>query len=185
MGERLAGDKPLLFATVGTDHHPFDRLVRWVDGWLGDGGSGRVQCLVQTGATRVEPRYADAVDYLEYDAMREAMKQAALVVCHGGPATIMLAVAAGSRPVVVPRLRRLGEHVDDHQAAFSRRIAREQTIALAESEDRFRMLLDEAVDRPDRNGPLRLESSSAEAVRRFEALVDELVAGKRGGRHAA
>ena len=26
--------EPLLLVTVGTDHHPFDRLIRWADAWL-------------------------------------------------------------------------------------------------------------------------------------------------------
>jgi diacylglycerol kinase (ATP) len=44
---------PLLLVTVGTDHHPFDRLVRWVDGWL-DGETGQaagLRCLMQTGTS--------------------------------------------------------------------------------------------------------------------------------------
>ena len=40
---------PFTFVTVGTDHHPFDRLVNWVDSWTTD-GEGR-HALV-----KVEPR---------------------------------------------------------------------------------------------------------------------------------
>ena len=28
------GHAPLVFVTVGTDHHPFDRLIHWMDRWL-------------------------------------------------------------------------------------------------------------------------------------------------------
>lgn len=37
------------------------------------------------------------------------------VVCHGGSGTLGDALAAGHRPIVVPRLARYGEHVNDHQ----------------------------------------------------------------------
>ena len=66
------------------------------------------------------------------------MREAAVVVCHGGPGTIMLAATMGKRPIVVPRRKAAGEHVDDHQHAFTRRIAADGAIILAESESDFR-----------------------------------------------
>jgi UDP-N-acetylglucosamine transferase subunit ALG13 len=41
-------------------------------------------------------------------------------VTHAGVGTILCARRAGHTPVVVPRLRRYGEHVDDHQAELTR-----------------------------------------------------------------
>jgi len=43
---------PLVLVTVGTDHHPFDRLVGWIDRWA---PPGRVRLVVQYG-TAVPPR---------------------------------------------------------------------------------------------------------------------------------
>jgi UDP-N-acetylglucosamine transferase subunit ALG13 len=170
--------KPLLFVTVGTDHHPFDRLVRWLDAWLQAGGKHRVRCLVQHG-TSIPASQADSSDYLAYDAMCAAMREAAAVVCHGGPSTIMLAADAGKVPIVVPRLRALQEHVDDHQLIFARRIAGSETIALAESEDRFRALIDDALATPSA-APGVAGSHTAEALRRFEEIVDELTLPEKG-----
>jgi UDP-N-acetylglucosamine transferase subunit ALG13 len=44
------------------------------------------------------------------------------VVTHAGVGSIMTALANGKRPVVVPRLRRFGEAVDDHQVALGLRL---------------------------------------------------------------
>jgi UDP-N-acetylglucosamine transferase subunit ALG13 len=173
-----SGVKPLLFVTVGTDHHPFDRLVRWLDAWLQAGGKRRVRCLVQHG-TSIPPSHADSSDYLAYDAMCAAMQEAVAVVCHGGPSTIMLAADAGKVPIVVPRLRALQEHVDDHQLIFARRLANGETIALAESEDRFRALVDRALATPPAPAGLA-RSGTADALRRFEKIVDELTLPGKG-----
>jgi UDP-N-acetylglucosamine transferase subunit ALG13 len=177
--------KPLLFVTVGTDHHPFDRLVRWLDAWLEGGGDRLARCLVQRG-TSIPPSHAQSSHYLPYDAMDAAVREAAALVCHGGPGTIMLAAHAGKIPIVVPRLRALGEHVDDHQLIFARRMANEGTIVLAESEDRFRALVEHALAaRIARPGVA--PSCTAGTVRRFEEIVDELMLrkgdrrGRRGG----
>jgi UDP-N-acetylglucosamine transferase subunit ALG13 len=164
---------PTVFVTVGTDHHPFDRLVRWIDAWLEGGGGRRARCYVQRG-TSVIPSHAESSDFLGYEAMREAIDDAAAVVCHGGPGTIMLAAHAGKVPIVVPRIRARGEHVDDHQVAFARRIAIEGTIALAEDEGRFRLLLDRAVTAPLVSRPV-VGLSPPEAVHRFEAIIEQLM----------
>lgn len=165
--------KPLLFVTVGTDHHPFDRLVKWLDSWLEAGGNGTVRCLVQRG-TSIAPAHARSSNYLAYDAMCAAVREAAALVCHGGPGTIMLAAHAGKVPIVVPRLGALGEHVDDHQLIFARRMAEEGTIALAESEDRFRALVDDALAARIALDPVA-PSWTGDTVRRFEQIVDELM----------
>jgi UDP-N-acetylglucosamine transferase subunit ALG13 len=47
--------------------------------------------------------------------MQEFILAADAVVCHAGVGTIMTVLESGRRPVVIPRLRRYGEHVDDHQ----------------------------------------------------------------------
>ena len=167
------GDGPLVFATVGTDHHPFDRLVRWLDGWLESREDDRVRCLVQTG-TSMQPQRASSREYLDYETMKALLRDAAVVVCHGGPATIMLCAYAGNRPIVVPRVHRLGEHVDDHQVVFTRRMAREGTIELAETEDRFRELLDDALYAGAAVRVAGATSSIAEAVQRFEEAVADL-----------
>ena len=102
------------------------------------------------------------------------MREAAVVVCHGGPGTIMLAATMGKRPIVVPRRKAAGEHVDDHQHAFTRRIAADGAIILAESESEFRGYLSGVLHA---NGgeplPPRL-TRPEDAVRRFEELVERL-----------
>jgi UDP-N-acetylglucosamine transferase subunit ALG13 len=168
---------PLVFVTVGTDHHPFDRLIRWVDTWLEGAAGNRTRCLIQHG-TSAPPTRAQRSDYLTYDAMFAAIEAAEVVVCHGGPGTIMLTAYAGKVPIVVPRLRALGEHVDDHQLVFARRVARDGTIALAEDEGCFRALLERALVAPLPRRTIAAPPAT-EAVRRFEAIVDELVFGKK------
>jgi UDP-N-acetylglucosamine transferase subunit ALG13 len=172
--------KPLLFVTVGTDHHPFDRLVRWLDAWLESGAKQRVRCLLQHGAS-VPSSVARSCDFLGYGEMERALHEAAVVVCHGGPGTIMLAAEAGKVPIVVPRVQALGEHVDDHQVLFARRLEQERTIVLAETESRFHQFTERALADPLAL-PRRVSSSNAEAIRRFEEIVDNLLAAPKVAR---
>lgn len=175
MGEPIL---PLLFVTVGTDHHPFDRLIAWVDGWLARGGRDRVRCMVQYG-TSTPPRIAQGEQYLTYQQMEALQAEAAVVVCHGGPGSVMGCRGAGKRPIVVPRRHDLGEHVDDHQVAFARRIASEGEIALAEDEATFATCLDKALAGEGRLDAHVQEDRVGEAVAQFELLVGKLMATRR------
>jgi UDP-N-acetylglucosamine transferase subunit ALG13 len=173
---------PLLLVTVGTDHHRFDRLVRWVDDWLvAAGGAGApLRCLMQTGTSA--PPSSGAADwqpYLEFDALQAALRNAAAVVCHGGPGTILGARHLGAVPIVVPRRHQLGEHVDDHQVAFSRRLAAGGGVYLAESQADLHALLDRVtVDPAAFRAPFEHRGTGA-AVGALRRLVGDLVAGPR------
>jgi UDP-N-acetylglucosamine transferase subunit ALG13 len=57
----------------------------------------------------------EAVGYVE---------RARVVVTHAGVGSFLVARRAGHVPVVVPRLHRFDEHVDDHQAELARALER-------------------------------------------------------------
>ncbi len=105
----------LVLALAGTDHHPFARLVEWMD--AAAARRPDVRFVVQHGAGPA-PRVAEGHGFLAHDHLSRLVQEADAVVCHGGPGTIMDARAAGHVPLCVPRDPRLGEHVDDHQQRF-------------------------------------------------------------------
>ena len=107
----------MIFATVGTHHQPFDRFVRIALALAGD-----AQLVVQHGHTE-RIGAGPSVQWHRWLApgqMNALMRAADLVVTHAGVASIVDAVRAGQRPIVVPRRQHLGEHVDDHQLQIVR-----------------------------------------------------------------
>ena len=167
------GSTPFIFVTVGTDHHRFDRLIDWVDGWLRERG-GRAHCFIQCG-TSDPPSTAEWRDYVSYDELQASIRRASAVVCHGGPATIMECRRHGLIPIVVPRRPDLGEHVDDHQGLFTRRLAAQQEIRLVTVREDLWGLLDTAVAEPDAFRSQREVTRVHETVERFARLVGTLL----------
>jgi UDP-N-acetylglucosamine transferase subunit ALG13 len=165
----------LVFVSVGTDHHPFDRLVRWVDAWL---PPGDVRCLVQYG-TSAAPVRAEGVGYLDHGALTALLDEAAVVVCHGGPTTITESRRHGRRPIVVPRDPALGEHVDDHQQRFCARMEAKGLITTAADEGAFRKLVDHALAAPEEFSVPAEGGDVAASVARFGGLVADLLS-RRG-----
>jgi len=171
-------DRPLVLLTVGTDHHPFERAVRWLDSWSPQGADARR--LVQHG-TSTSPQVGEGHAYLDYDRLQSALDEAAVVVCHGGPATIVEARRHGRLPVVLPRSAARGEHVDDHQVAFTAALARRGEIVLVREERELHEALDRALADPaafEVEGVAADRERAEAAVARFGRLVDDLLAAK-------
>lgn len=112
----------MVFVTVGTHEQPFDRLVRAIDVLVADGTLSD-DVFVQTGYCAYSPEHCEWQKFVPATEMRGRMEGADVVVTHGGPSSFIEAMAAGKVPVVVPRLVRLGEHVNDHQVDFVRLVA--------------------------------------------------------------
>jgi UDP-N-acetylglucosamine transferase subunit ALG13 len=139
---------PRLVVTVGTDHHPFDRLMGWIDDLVATTVLPGHQMLVQFGSSR-RPRTARVRVTIPRSELLALMARADVVIGHGGPGTIMDARGVGRRPIVVPRLARHGEVVDDHQVTFSRRLAESDKIVLAEDRETFTAAVRQGLAEPD------------------------------------
>ncbi|WP_407663405.1 glycosyltransferase [Micromonospora musae] len=175
--ERADSARLQLLVAVGTDKHPFDRLVSWLEEWHVE-TADEVGLTVQHGHTR-PPAVPGAVPFLGHDALQAAMADADLVVCHGGPATILEARRHGHLPIVVPRNPTLGEHVDDHQQLFARRLGAAGMVALCESREELRDALAAGLADPTRFAvatDAAAQHAQQAAVTRVGQIVDELVA---------
>lgn len=117
----------MIFVTVGTNEARFDRLLAAVDR-LGT----REELIVQHGPSAIRPAGATAVDFLPFDDMVETIRRARIVITHAGVGSVMTSLLAGTRPIVVPRLHRYGEAVDDHQLPFGRRLEQAGLVVFCE-----------------------------------------------------
>jgi UDP-N-acetylglucosamine transferase subunit ALG13 len=179
----MSGTPPFVFVTVGTDHHRIDRWAAERD--------DPVDVLVQSG-TADPPGNVEWTPFLGHGDATAALRRATAVVCHAGPGTVMSCRSIGLIPIVVPRKAGLGEHVDDHQVSFARRMAQYDQVRLAESSSRLAELLDRAIEEP---GAFRTaaRTGDASAIVLFGHLVERLVrdgatggsAAPRGNRRAS
>ena len=123
----------MIFVTVGTNEARFDRLLAAVAQ-----AETAESFVIQHGhSSRIERPDAELVDFLSYDRMVETFRAARAVVTHAGVGSVLVALANGVRPIVVPRLKRFGEAVDDHQLELGRRFAAAGLVTLVEEPDRL------------------------------------------------
>lgn len=168
----------LVFVALGTDHHPFDRLLSWASQLATEDPS--VDWFIQSGSTRALADL-DCIPMLAVEDLEAKLSSARVVVTHGGPGLILEASAHGHVPIVVPRDPQFAEHVDNHQLLFTQRLADAGRVRRVTNLEDFRVAVGTALT----SGPRALDSSdspSGQTVARFTELVDALVA--KPGRHA-
>jgi len=118
----------MIFVSVGTNEARFDRLLHAVAELPLD-----EPLLIQHGySVRVERPDTELVDFLPFEGMVEAIRSARVVVTHAGVGSVMVSLANGKCPVVVPRRKAFAEAVDDHQLQLGRRFATSGLVTLVE-----------------------------------------------------
>ncbi|MFD1441071.1 glycosyltransferase [Lacticaseibacillus hegangensis] len=101
----------MIFVTVGTHEQGFDRLIKAIDEQVRDGEIVE-SVTMQIGYSTYKPRYCKFKQFMSYDEMRQYVKQADIVITHGGPASFIDVLNANKIPIVAPRLKEYGEHVN-------------------------------------------------------------------------
>jgi UDP-N-acetylglucosamine transferase subunit ALG13 len=159
----------MIFATVGTNEAPFDRLLlalaRVADG---------EELVVQCGSSAVRPANARCIEFLPFDDVTDYVAKSRVVVMHAGVGSIAVALAAGVRPIVVPRLHRYREAVDDHQLHLARRLAETGSVHLVEDPE----FLPEAIDGSGDSVPARFQPAGR-IVEELRDYLDAALCGRR------
>lgn len=160
-----------VLATVGTDHHPFDRFVDWIDAWQAEHDD--VEVFVQYGTCTRRPT-SPGEQWVEGHELASMMQRADAIVCHGGPSTIIEARSNGTVPVVVPRNPGLGEHVDGHQMRFADFMSEQENILLARTPTDLSHLIDRVLG-GDVAPPLVAENQTA-TLKNVSSVINDLMA---------
>ena len=119
----------MIFVTVGTHEQPFNRLIEEIDRLKGEGVITD-NVIIQKGYCTYEPKYCESHKLIGYDEMQQYLKDADIIITHGGPASFIAPLSMGKVPIVVPRQKEFDEHVNNHQVDFVRQIVDRNNILI-------------------------------------------------------
>src|SRR5262249_4234307 len=128
----------MTFVTVGNATQPFPRLILAVERLAAEGVLPH-PILVQVGRNPwAGPESCQVVDFMPMEQFERAIAEADVLIGHAGAGTIIHALVAGRRPIVMPRKSTCGEVIDDHQLEFVGRLLESDLIYVAHDEDSLR-----------------------------------------------
>lgn len=118
----------MIFVTVGNATQGFRRLLDAIDEMAGSGKFTGEEVVIQSGSNHdFQARNCRQQDYFRPDEFRKLIEEAEVIVCHGGAGTLHNVFMADKVPVVMPRRRAYGEHLDD-QFALVKAIAEQGRV---------------------------------------------------------
>jgi UDP-N-acetylglucosamine transferase subunit ALG13 len=164
----------MIFVTVGTHEQPFDRLIKEIDNLVQE-GIIKEEVFIQLGYSNYTPKYCEYSKLINYEDMVEKTTKARIVITHGGPGSIMLPLSLNKIPIVVPRQKQYGEHVDDHQVLFSKRLEKESKILAVYGIEQLR---DKIINYNEYTEHMRSnlsESNLDHFIQRLDTIAESLV----------
>lgn len=166
----------MIFVTVGTHEQPFNRLIECVDS-LKSNGVIDEEVIMQTGYSTYEPQYCTWKRLLSYDEMENNVKNARIVITHGGPASFIMPLQVGKIPIVIPRQHKYNEHVNNHQVEFANEVAKRQgNLIVVEDIEQLKDIIIN-YNRTVSAMSTKIKGKNAKFCEMFDKLVDEMFGG--------
>lgn len=109
----------MIFLAVGTQF-PFDRLVKAVDRAAGKNGFDE-RIIAQIGESSYRPENFEATPSFEKALFDKHFADADGIISHAGMGTITMALEHRKPLLVMPRLKKYNEVVNDHQLAIAKK----------------------------------------------------------------
>ena len=104
----------MIFVTLGSQKFQFNRLLIEIDKLIEEGKITN-KVFAQTGYSDYKPKNYNYKNFLDRDEFSNMMDKCNIVITHGGTGAIIAAVKKKKKVIAVPRLKKFGEHVDNHQ----------------------------------------------------------------------
>lgn len=112
----------MITLTLGTTPYPFCRALQWMHQLLKQEVITE-PVFVQYGSTDITflqaHEHVSVVSLLTTPELDEKIAQSRLVISHAGQGSTRKLAAQNKSFIILPRLSKYGEHVDDHQLRFA------------------------------------------------------------------
>lgn len=104
----------MILVTLGTFNIEFPRPLKAIQKAVIE-KKVTEKVVVQRGHTNFDSDYLEVVQFFTPAELDKLYDEARLVVAHSGIGSVLSGVRKGKKLIVVPRLKKYNEHIDDHQ----------------------------------------------------------------------
>lgn len=112
----------MILVLLGTQDKPFNRLLRAVSKEIKKGNI-KDKVTAQVGCTIFNDDKIKVFDFASKEEIEKLIDKAKIIITHAGVGTIIECLNKGKKVIVVPRLKKYGEHTNDHQMQITKEFA--------------------------------------------------------------
>lgn len=118
----------MIFVILGTQDKKFTRLLREIDKLI-DEKIITDEVIVQAGfSSDYKSDNMKIFDLINKEEFDKIIKEADLLITHGGVGTILTGLKYSKKIIAIPRLKKYKEHVNDHQLQIVENFNEEEFI---------------------------------------------------------
>ncbi len=159
----------MTFVILGTQDKEFKRLLKMVEDEIkNDLIKGEV--IVQAGQTKYKSKYMNIFDLIPSTKFNKLIKDADLIITHGGVGSIISALKQDKKVIAIPRESKYQEHVNDHQMEIVEEFSNLGYIKCATNKRELKKTLNEIKDFK----PKKYKSNNGRMIKLIENYIDNL-----------
>lgn len=110
----------MILVLLGTQNNSFIRLLNAIQENISKGVITD-KVVVQAGFTKFESKDMKVFSMIDKKEFSRLQDEADLIITHGGVGSIISSLEKGKKVIVVPRLKKYDEHVNDHQIQIAKK----------------------------------------------------------------
>lgn len=154
---------------LGTQDKTFPRLLKAIEREMKKGNI-KDKVIVQAGQTKYESKNMEIFDFIEMNKFNSLLKEADLVITHGGVGTILSAIRLNKKVIAVPRLKKYMEHENDHQIQIVKEFDKLGYIKACLNLKKLDKILEEIKDFK----PKKYKSNNNRMIKIIENYIDNI-----------
>ncbi|MEK6973440.1 MAG: PssE/Cps14G family polysaccharide biosynthesis glycosyltransferase [archaeon] len=155
-----------IFISVGTHTQQFDRLLAEADRIAEK--REEIAFFAQIGNSKYVPKNFKSAKFLEEKDYAKNFLENDIIISHGGAGTIINALTYCKPLIVAPRLKKYGEHTDDHQLDIAKALEEKgKCIAVLDIKD-----LGKAIDK-SLNKKASMASEKEGMIKRIKEFISK------------
>lgn len=120
-----------LFVPLGTQKFQFSRLIEALNQLIEKGLYKPDEIVMQSSIYEIKPKFThyELIPAVKFD---ELIEKAELVITHSGVNSIISCMKRKKPLIIVPRLKKYGEHVDNHQVEIAQLMKQKFDVIVVE-----------------------------------------------------
>lgn len=133
----------MIFVTLGTQDKDFSRLLKIIDNGINK-GIIKEEVLAQIGYTKYKTKNFKTIDFTDMDRFEKIMEKCDLLITHGGVGSIISGLHHQKKIIAMARLKKYGEHTNDHQKQIIKKFVKDGYITELKNEKNLDAAIKEA-----------------------------------------
>ena len=117
----------MILVLLGTFQIEFPRPLMVIEQLLQE-NKLQEKVIVQNGFTNFNSSLLDMRPFMSSEELDQLYKEARIIITHAGTGSLMKGIKMGKKIISIPRLKKYGEHIDDHQLEIHTELANLQYI---------------------------------------------------------